>query len=74
MLNRKGSLYLTRPTIAHYTAGPGELASRASELFGWIRDGWLRVHIDRTLPLGEAGAAQSALESRQTIGKVLLVP
>ena len=74
VLNRKGSLYLTRPTIAHYTAGPGELASRASELFSWIRDGWLRVHIDRTLPLGEAGAAQSALESRQTIGKVLLVP
>jgi len=74
VLNRKGSLYLTRPTIAHYTAGPGELASRASELFSWIEDGWLRVHIDRALPLGEAAAAQSALESRRTIGKVLLVP
>jgi NADPH2:quinone reductase len=74
VLNRKGSLYLTRPTIAHYTAVPEELTARASELFSWIRDGWLHVHIDRTLPLGDASAAQAALESRQTIGKVLLVP
>jgi NADPH2:quinone reductase len=74
VLNRKGSLFLTRPTIAHYAATQEELTARASELFRWIGDGWLRVHIDRTLPLGEASAAQAALESRQTIGKVLLVP
>jgi NADPH2:quinone reductase len=74
VLNRKGSLYLTRPTIEHYTVAPEELTARASELFSWIRDGWLHVHIDRTLPLGDASAAQAALESRQTIGKVLLVP
>jgi NADPH:quinone reductase len=74
VLNRKGSLYLTRPSIAHYTATPEELTARASELFGWIEAGWLRVHIDRTLPLGEASAAHAALESRRTIGKVLLVP
>jgi len=74
VLNRKGSLYLTRPTIAHYAATREELTARASELFSWIEDGWLRVHIDRTLPLGEASAAHAALESRRTVGKVLLVP
>ncbi len=74
VLNRKGSLYLTRPTIAHYAATREELTARASELFTWIEDGWLRVHIDRTLPLGEASAAHAALESRRTVGKVLLVP
>jgi len=74
VLNRKGSLYLTRPTIAHYAATREELTARASELFSWIEDGWLRVHIDRTLPLGEASAAHVALESRRTVGKVLLVP
>ena len=74
VLNRKGSLYLTRPSIAHYTATPEELTARASELFSWIEAGWLQVHIDRTLPLGEASAAHAALESRRTVGKVLLVP
>jgi NADPH2:quinone reductase len=74
VLNRKGSLFLTRPTIAHYVAARDELVARASELFGWIADGWLKVHIDREFPLGDAGAAHSALESRQTVGKVLLVP
>ncbi|HEX6029969.1 MAG TPA: quinone oxidoreductase [Tepidiformaceae bacterium] len=74
VLNRKGSLFLTRPTIAHYAATREELEARASELLGWVTDGWLKVHIDRELPLGDAAEAHSALESRQTVGKVLLVP
>jgi NADPH2:quinone reductase len=74
VLNRKGSLFLTRPTIAHYAGAPEELNARASELLGWIADGWLRVHIDREFPLGDAPAAHSALEARQTVGKLLLVP
>jgi len=74
VLNRKGSLFLTRPTIAHYVATREELMARASELLGWIEDGWLRVHIDRAFPLGEAAQAHAALESRQTAGKLLLVP
>ena len=74
VLNRKGSLFLTRPTIAHYVATREELTARASELLGWIEDGWLRVHIDRAFPLGEAAQAHAALESRQTAGKLLLVP
>src|SRR5262249_55308107 len=63
VLNRKGSLYLTRPTIAHYGATPEELNARAMELFGWIADGSLHVHIDRTYPLAEAAKAHVALEA-----------
>jgi NADPH2:quinone reductase len=74
ILNRKGSLYLTRPTIAHYVATQQELSARAGELLGWIKDGWLKVHVDRTFPLARAADAHVALESRQTVGKVLLVP
>lgn len=74
VLNRKGSLFITRPTIAHYVATQEELAARASELLSWVTDGWLKVHIDRELPLGDAGSAHSALEARQTAGKLLLVP
>jgi NADPH2:quinone reductase len=74
LLNRKGSLFLTRPNLAHYVATPEELSSRAAELLGWIEAGWLHVHIDRTFPLADAAAAHSALESRQTVGKVLLTP
>jgi len=74
ILNRKGSLFLTRPTIGHYTASPDELASRADELFAWIADGSLAVHIDRVVPLAQAADAHRALESRATAGKVLLTP
>jgi NADPH2:quinone reductase len=74
ILNRKGSLYLTRPTIAHYVATQQELSARVGELLGWIKDGWLKVHVDRTFPLARAADAHVALESRQTVGKVLLVP
>ena len=73
VLNRKGSLFLTRPTIAHHVATRDELTARATELLDWVRDGWLKVHIDRTFPLAEAAAAHAALESRRTVGKVLLV-
>ena len=71
-LNRKGSLFLTRPNLSHYLATPEELAARAAELLGWIGEGWLKVHIDRTYPLTEAAEAHRALESRGTVGKVLL--
>lgn len=74
VLNRKGSLFLTRPTLAHYTLTRGELLERAGDVLSWVRDGSLRVRIDRTLPLAEAAAAHRALEARETSGKVLLVP
>lgn len=74
VLNQKGSLFLTRPTLAHYVPTREELLARASELFGWIMSGALRIRVHREFPLSQAGAAQQALESRETTGKVLLVP
>jgi NADPH2:quinone reductase len=74
ILNRKGSLFLTRPTIAHYAGTSDELDARTSDLFRWIADGSLHVHVDRTYPLGEAAEAHRALASRRTVGKVLLAP
>lgn len=74
MLNPKGSLFLTRPTLAHYVATRDELLWRASDVFGWMADGSLTVSIDREVPLVHAGEAHRALEGRRTTGKVLLVP
>ena len=74
ILNAKGSLFLTRPSLGHYTADRDELLWRASDLSDWIADGSLDVRIDRTMPLAEAAAAHRALVNRETSGKVLLVP
>ena len=74
VLNAKGSLYLTRPTLTHYTASRDELLTRAQDLFAWMEAGKLQVRIDRTYPLADAAAAHRALEGRETKGKVLLLP
>ena len=74
VLNAKGSLYLTRPTLAHYIATRDELAWRAGDLFSWMAAGELDVRIDRTLPLAEAAEAHRYIEAGETRGKVLLVP
>jgi NADPH2:quinone reductase len=74
LLLRHGSLFLTRPTLAHYAAARDELVWRAGDVLGWVRDGSLKVRIDRAAPLAEAGDAHRALEERRTTGKVLLVP
>jgi NADPH:quinone reductase len=74
LLLRHGSLFLTRPTLAHYTATRDELVWRAGDVLGWVRDGSLKVRIDRALPLADAGQAHRALEERATTGKVLLIP
>lgn len=74
LLNRKGSLYLTRPTIAHYAATRDELRGRTDELFSWVAAGELDVRIDREVPLADAAEAHRALEGRETTGKVLLIP
>lgn len=71
-LNRHGSLYVTRPSLAHYTADVEELRARARDVFDWITDGSLRVTVDRVLPLARAADAHRALEGRETSGKVLL--
>jgi NADPH2:quinone reductase len=72
LLHHKGSLFLTRPTLAHYIATPADLRWRAGEVLAWIRDGSLRLRIDRDLPLANAADAHRALEARATTGKVLL--
>jgi NADPH2:quinone reductase len=74
VLQNRGSLYLTRPTLRDYTASRDELVSRATDLFTWIGEGKLRLKIERTYPLAEAGAAQRDLASRATAGKLLLRP
>ena len=74
VLNAKGSLFLTRPTLAHYILTRDELLWRANDLFSWIESGQLNVTIDKTFPLTEAAEAHRYLEGRQTKGKVLLIP
>ncbi len=74
VLNQKGSLYLTRPTLAHYVAATTELHRRTEELLGWVQDGSLKVRIGQEFPLEGAADAHQALEGRRTTGKVLLIP
>lgn len=73
-LNQGGSLYLTRPSLAHYASDADERAWRAGEVLGWVRDGELDVRVSETHPLDDAGRAHARLEGRQTTGKVLLLP
>jgi len=73
-LSRKGSLFLTRPSLGHYTADRASLERRAGEVLGLVAEGRLRVRIGRTFPLAEAAEAHRALQGRQTTGKVLLLP
>src|SRR5262249_28780933 len=70
----QGSLVLTRPSLNAYTAAREELVQRSSELFGWIRDGKLKLRTEFEFPLKDAAEAHRALEGRKTTGKVLLVP
>lgn len=73
ILNSKGSLFLTRPTLAHYTADRDELHGRAGDLFAWMKAGELQVRIDQTFPLSKAADAHRYLQARQSKGKVLLL-
>ncbi|KAB2386287.1 quinone oxidoreductase family protein [Actinomadura montaniterrae] len=73
-LNAAGSLFLTRPTLAHYTATREELLERAADVYGWIASGTLELHIGKRYGLADAAAAHADLEARRTTGKLLLVP
>lgn len=74
MLGARGSLYLTRPSLSHYTQTPDEYQARAAAVLGGIADGTLRLRLDRQLPLAHAADAHRAIEARETMGKVLLLP
>jgi NADPH2:quinone reductase len=73
-LENGGSLFLTRPSLRHYTAERDELLGRAAEVFRWITDGTLNTRIGGRYPLEEARRAHEDLEARRTTGKLLLLP
>ncbi|MFF4238902.1 quinone oxidoreductase family protein [Actinomadura geliboluensis] len=73
-LNRAGSLFLTRPTLAHYVEKREELLERAADVYGWIASGALNVHVGHRYDLADAGAAHTDLQARRTTGKLLLIP
>ena len=73
-LNAGGSLYLTRPSLPHYTATRDELLERSQDVFGWIADGSLDVRIGGRYPLEDGRKAQEDLAARATTGKLLLSP
>jgi NADPH2:quinone reductase len=73
-LSRKGSLFLTRPTLFQYVPDRASLEARAGEVLGAVASGRLKVRIGHTFPLAEAAEAHRALEGRKTTGKVLLLP
>jgi len=74
LLSRKGSLFLTRPTLAHYIATREELVHRADAVLSMIASGKLKLRISHKYPLAEAQQAHRDLEGRKTTGKVLLIP
>ena len=74
MLNAKGSLFLTRPSLFHYIASRDELVKRAGDVLSWIQKGELKLRVGATFPLAEAAQAHRDLEGRRTTGKVLLIP
>ena len=74
LLAQKGSLFLTRPSLAQYSATRDELMWRAQDVLGWVASGELKLRVEKTFPLAEAAEAHRQLEGRATTGKVLLIP
>jgi NADPH2:quinone reductase len=74
VLNLKGSLFLTRPTMMHYTATRDDLVLSTSRLFSVVKSGAVKIHVGQTYPLREASRAHADLEARKTTGSVVLVP
>lgn len=74
ILNHKGSLFLTRPSLSHYLRTREELLQRSGDLFQWMAGGELEVKIDRSYPMADAAEAQRYMEAGYTKGKVLLTP
>jgi NADPH:quinone reductase len=74
VLSQKGSLFLTRPTLAHYTLTRQELEWRAGDVFLWLLSGKAKLHIEKKYALKDAGQAHADLASRKTSGKLMLEP
>jgi NADPH2:quinone reductase len=73
-LSAKGSLFITRPSLATYTAKAVDLAASAADLFEAVRSGAVKIRVNQTFPLKDAAAAHTALETRQTTGSTVLIP
>jgi NADPH2:quinone reductase len=74
VLNTRGSLFVTRPSLNHHIAAREELVKRAGDVLGWIRDGKIKLRVEHQFPLADAAEAHRALEGRRTTGKILLIP
>lgn len=74
ILAAKGSLFVTRPTLATYTAKRADLVATANDLFAVVGSGAVKIRVNQTFPLSQAAAAHTALEARQTTGSTVLVP
>ena len=74
LLQSKGSLFFTRPTLAHYAAARDELLERAREVFAWVASGELSVRVGARYTLEQARQAHEDLEGRRTTGKSLIIP
>jgi len=74
LLGVKGSLFLTRPTLATYTAAHGDLLAVSADLFKVVESGAVKITVNQTFPLAEAAAAHTALEARKTTGSTVLIP
>jgi len=74
ILNAKGSLFLTRPSLAHYASDRKELEWRSGDVLNWVAEGKLKLRIDRTYPMAQAADAHRDLEGRKTAGKLILLP
>lgn len=74
ILAQKGALFITRPTLVHYTASREDLVKAARELMGVVKSGAVKIHVNQTYPLREAAQAQNDLEGRKTTGSTVLIP
>jgi NADPH2:quinone reductase len=72
VLTQKGSLYLTRPSLAHYIADAASFNNRATRVLNWVAEKSLKLRIEHTYPLAEVAQAQQDLESRRTTGKLVV--
>jgi NADPH2:quinone reductase len=74
VLNARGSLSLMRPSLTHYVANSADVLRRAGDLLKWIEDGKLKITIGKVFWLADAAQAHRTLESRQSVGKIVLIP
>lgn len=74
MLAQKGSLFVTRPILAHYTSQRSELVALGNELFDVVVSGQVKIEVNQTYALADAAQAHRDLEARKTTGSTILVP